>query len=516
MKKKTLFLTILVSVSTFLVSCGEQQEMDDSNTSNVTPVSTRAFSADEVSISNPTLQTDWENVKVIKLNRGGDTDAPWVYKEGNSIDIPLNYRTDIKKEDGWIMLSHTMIYQVTTDPDYILFYNKYTGILKGFYFNRQNINNQSFLWALEAKNPTSIFCSNALIQGPMNTTQTYVTSSNIVRSSNFDFGQLNPGWNCFSFELCYGTLNNAPIISVKGFNTEESTINLSGNYSGEVVIPVTSEEPSGLKSLVSGISKVVGVGAAIIPQLRVVSTAISVASGIMGHTSLYKSKTNVTNIRATSSGKVELTGTSFTSLKGAATEIYDIDLKRLNNNNELGVWNLSATPEVVYPKCSRLMRAVLPTTPDDNDHFGYDIGNVNLDISDLYSLIVVNPALLSEINSYRIVEKTFFTQGFLRFKSLASAENYYPTDFEFYIKYNSSTYDKIQSLKRYHVNSPDDFTNMLLCLTIEFSYKNGSTVLSSRVFKPNFKCIDNMSDIKQSNSNAYFVYLSPTPEGPSE
>ncbi|WP_321480587.1 hypothetical protein [uncultured Bacteroides sp.] len=508
---------MLLSVSLFLVSCGDQQAMENLKTSDLSTASTRAFSADEPSVSNPALQTDWENVKIIKLNGPGnmEIDAPWVYKEGNSMNIPLSYCQDIKKEDGWTMLSHTMIRQNMDYPNYMLFYNKYTGILKGFYYNLQNINNQTFIWTLNAKSPTSIFCSNTLIQEPMTATENYTTSSNIVEVTPLDYGQLNYGWNCFSFELCYSPMNNAPIVSIEGFNTETSIFNLSGDYSGEVIIPINVKKPSGLKSLVSGIGKIVGMASAIIPQLSTVSTAISAASAIMGHTSLYKSKTNMTTIRATSSGKIKLTGTSFTSKKGALTTANNIDLKRLNNNNDLGVWNLSSTPEVNYYKCSRLRRAPRPFNSTDSRE--YDITTVQLGDLDLNSLIVLNPALMNDIASYRIVKRTFFSQSPSLFTSLASASKYYPTNLGFYIAYSRPFYSEIERMMRYYVVKDSSFFDeILLSITIEISYKNGSTVLSSRVFKPNFKCIDNMNDIKQSNRNAYFVYLTPTPEGPSE
>ncbi|WP_321479217.1 hypothetical protein [uncultured Bacteroides sp.] len=490
--------------------------MEELNMSNPSTISTRALSSDEPSISNPTLQIDWENVKVIKLNGSGnmEIDAPWVFKEGNSVNIPLNYCQDIKKEDGWTMLSHTMIRQNMDYPNYMLFYNRYTGILKGFYYNPQNINNQSFVWALEANNPTSIFTSNTLIQRPMNSTEAYLTSSNIVRNSRFDFGQLSPGWNCFSFELCYGTLNNAPIVSVKGFNAQKSTIKLFGTYAGEVIIPITVKEPSGLKSLVSGIGKIVGIGSAIIPQLSTVSTAISAASAILGHTSLYKSKTNLTNIRATSSGNITLTGTSLTSLSGAATELYDIDLKRLNNNNELGVWNLSATPEFTYPMYKEVSAFL-----DENRNIEYYSGYIGVSKSRLKSLIVINPKLKAEIDNVQIENAVFFTKYPSRYLiSHNGVDTYYPTHLDYYlqpsrpIKYSNSlayVYDTSKAL------FDTVLEDLLLNITIKITYKNGNVLLSSRVYKPRFKSVDNKNEIinsiKASGRNAYMLRsLSPS------
>lgn len=41
------------------------------------------------STSNPDLYEDWENVQTIMLNQGNlDVYAPWVVRQGNSVNIP--------------------------------------------------------------------------------------------------------------------------------------------------------------------------------------------------------------------------------------------------------------------------------------------------------------------------------------------------------------------------------------------------------------------------------------------
>jgi len=501
MKRKKLLATICICISAFLISCNKQ-DIEQEVVNNSRPL-TKALSADEQSISNPNLHEDWENITTVKLNSGGEIDAPWVVKGGNSMNIPLNYRTDIKKEDGWIMLSHTLLNQSSLEPNYILLYNKNTGIIKGFYYNRDNIKNQSFLWVLESQNPTSIFLSNATIQEPFNTLNNYMTSSNIVENSNFDYGQLNQGWNCFSFELPYGSINNSPIISIKGYNNENSSLKLSGTYSGEVVIPVTSEEPSGLKSLVTNIGKIVGTASAIIPQLKTVSTAISVASGIMGATSLYKSKTKVTNIRATSSGKIQLDGTSFTLFGGASTSINNIDLRKLNGNNELGVWNLKKIPSITINKYAIGLQKMEPEIGDNDLVTIYR--QIDLAPTIDKSFIEINPSLLPLIKDYNVSTDYFFCKNW---NSMLSAIDYTQLSTNWYCSkipngrieikhtYNRSSYQfnnnrPVVPYLSYMREFPETYVN----IQVEIEFNDGNIFNSSRVYKLNGQIIDNTKDI---------------------
>ena len=507
MKREKLLATICICISALLISCNKQ-DIDQEVVNTSRPL-TKALSANEQSISNPTLHNDWENISIIKLNGGGEIDAPWVVKEGNSINIPLNYRTDIKKEDGWIMLSHTLLNQSSLEPNYILLYNKNTGIIKGFYYNRENIKNQSFIWVMESQNPTSVFLSNTTIQEPFNTLNSYMTSSNIVENSSFDYGQLNQGWNCFSFELPYGSINNSPIISIKGYNNESSTLNLSGVYSGEVVIPVTSEEPSGLKSLVSKIGSVVGAASAIIPQLKTVSTAISVASGIMGATSLYKSKTKVTNIRATSSGTINLSGTSFTLFGGASTSINNIDLRRLNGNNELGVWSLKKNPSIAINKYAVGLQKMEPEIEDNDLITIYR----QIDLCPFIdkSFVEINPVLLPLIKDYKVSTSFFFCKNG---RSKLSGIDYMQksTDWNFAkipnerieieYSYNKNSYSFPNNYPTVaYLSYMNEFPETFVNVQVEIEFNNGNILNSSRVYKLDGKIIDNSKDILSSHRN---------------
>lgn len=470
-----LFFTCMV-----IFSCQEEVILEQKSIDN-SPIQTRALSIDEPSVSNPDLHNNWENITTLFLNGGGDIDAPWVYKEGVSMNIPLNYRTDVKKEDGWTMLSHTLIRSTSREPNYILLYNKKTGVLKGFYYNENPENNNSFLWAMEATSPTSIFPSNELLQKPLNSTYKYITTSNIVEQSTFEFSELNAGWNAFSFELSYGTVNNNPVISIKGYNNQQSLITGSGKYSGEVIIPVAGGA-TGFASMMSVLQGTTGVTATFLSKISTVKEAIGLVGTVLGNTSLYKK--SATNIRATSSGKFNLEASSFSSLGGMVFSLNNITLRRLNGNNDLGLWALSKNPTYICNKYNKAYGSGTNYT-----------ASIGMNCNELISTIIINPLVKSSIADYKVISTQFFVKTPNQYSYIKLADNIYCLDYSNKGSVSLTKYtDWIPTPKTNCYITPKD--SFCVNITVEFTYNDGSTFISSRNFDANIRLIDNSSILK--------------------
>jgi hypothetical protein len=108
-------------------------------------LASRAIVDDEsISLINPTLMYDWENVDTIVLSNplnGGipkRVTTPWV--NGTTSTLSTDFRYDILKENGWRMLFHTFKEQ-GTDPgqNYMCFYNQLTGFIKIFYYYEKHL-----------------------------------------------------------------------------------------------------------------------------------------------------------------------------------------------------------------------------------------------------------------------------------------------------------------------------------------------------------------------------------------
>lgn len=189
-----------------LVAC-----QNDLNLNSGSP-NTRAI-ADEsrVSVSNPDLLSNWENVQTITLNTIGTptqnrkVTSPW--SDGASIQLSDKFRKDIKQEDGWKMLFHTFK-EVGLDEkqNYMCLYNIFTGYLKFFYYYEGEQKSQGTQWYIRTSNGENTKLFN--LTDYITKVDTAQCEHNSVLLSNLTGDPTNgiiPGWNGFEFEVPYCT-----------------------------------------------------------------------------------------------------------------------------------------------------------------------------------------------------------------------------------------------------------------------------------------------------------------------
>ncbi|MCD8176856.1 MAG: hypothetical protein LUE98_05285 [Tannerellaceae bacterium] len=453
-------------------------------------VQTRALSYEYASVSNPDLHNNWETVDKIILNGGGlQIDPPWKMVAGNSMDIPDEFRMDIKRTDGWEMLSHTLINSNSDEPNYILFYNKLRGILKGFYYHPVAVGNNSFVWLLESKTPSSILPSNKRTQGIFNSTGKYATTSNVIKQSNANFGHLNKGWNGFSFELVYGNINNKPTIDIKGFNNLESQIKLNGTYTGQVLVPnIEKSDPAGgFDKILKGLGGVVGFVGNFFPPVKSIGRGISVAGSAIGSASGYFSSENTVYTTLNTSGQIELDGTSITNLGGSVPPLSNVPLQTIVNKNEsLGLWSLKQQPEYSYNQyliLNRIEQGYFVTYPTFTPQ------------TPIESLIVVNPTL--PIKSFKVINIDLIALSKPSFcTSIEVTKDCYFVNSQTYVRgndpYRESKSDVVYFYPAYSIPS-----KTIINITVEFDYGNDKKVVSSRSFDMGWTKIQNSSILNE-------------------
>lgn len=489
-------LSTLVCILLGFISCENEEVYLSTPTEKeqASVIQTKALSTDYPSVSNPTLHDNWENVRTIYLNNGPEIDAPWVIKEGNSMNIPDDFRIDIKKEDGWKLLGHSMIKRESGEPNYIFLYNKKRGLLKMFYYNLTEQKNNNFIWIMEStKGATSIFPTNTGLQGPLNSKYEYVATSNVLRNSDFNFGALYKGWNACSFVLVYGTIDKEPLISIKGYNDEKGTINLSGTFSGSLEIEVPQNNPNPFDAIAGKLAPITS----LLPGAWHITEGISLASAAIGGLSVFETA-SFTTIKGRMSGTSELTGSVITPLAGSVHTTDIINLRRINNNEDLGVWNLSKTPSFEYPLYERL-------SPDPS--FPYTIkvrGNLNLyPKEDLTSLVQINPIVASLIKSYRVVDYKFtFPKPEINYRGRIRISDkcfYYP-----FISFSAEYVTNNDPSTTYILkHTPESIPN--LTVTVEFIYNDGSKMIESRNYPINIVPRNNDYIINQVSGNYYII-----------
>ncbi len=419
---KKIFLVILVLFA--VLSCEKRMNYIPDENVNVSAV-TKSLVPIVTSTSNPDLIDNWENITSIKLNGGGVSDAPWIYLPGNSMNIPDYFRFDIKKEDSWKMVYHTLTDVESTEPNYIIFYNDKTGILKVFYYSRAYENNQGLYWVLEADRPTYLIQSNTITQNYQK--NKFITTSNVIdHNSISELGHLNPGWNAFYFELPYCYEDNTDLkMSIYAYNVEVSDIYLIGNFTGNLNIPkeLLEEEPttssisfftkaaSSILMAYSSISSFIGVT---VKRLTEISSGLSNTSQFFKGISTRLGKTGTINIQGAINGKVNLIGQDTIVKSGLVMSINNIPF----NNPEFGLWNMRKP--TLYSSNYYIVKLPIQNNDpycdvyhklsfDRNDDSGFMFPEQPA--TTLESYIDINPNIEDQIQSYRVVDASIFFQN---------------------------------------------------------------------------------------------------------
>lgn len=315
----------------------------------------------------------WDTTSISLPGISNPVTLPWY--SGASTQIPYYLLADYKPEDGWEMIYN---YCIDTPPgevnkSYIIFYDKFTGILRVFYYNNNDVvtANTTF-WRLEITKPTSLLNAVGPISLPISeridNPVVYVTNLTSVPSKS-----IARGWNCFDVELAYDdklALGDAHF-NIGVYNMIEGKINLTGDINlktdGTIVTHVSSQYPGWVGSA----SKVAGRGAKsflekMLAKTSLKSSIVNIVSG--GFSSLISTgakyflgslvgkddKSFDSNVQLTTTGKVGLAGDfeilttpnilplSNNSMPGCVKGSNDSFLPSYDHS--LGVWNVEKLP----------------------------------------------------------------------------------------------------------------------------------------------------------------------------
>ena len=372
--------TIIILSTIIMAACSVEEEITF-NMNNSSPTS-RSSITDE-STTNPTLMTDWENVNQIVLYNGSVIDAPWV--QGTTLSSTSEFATDIKKEDGWVMLYHTFK-ALNTYPNvnYIALYNRLTGFLKFFYYQESYIsNNNGGMWYYQTSNgmPTSLFNLNNYVALPNDASNKYnfVATSNISTTPTDGFKN---GWNGFEIEVPYTTdYTNIPF-TLSSYNQRVITHEFTGLSNSETTgtITRTVNKESGLFKAIStiggwGAKEIVNkfiqkdtsevnkgkIGTKILNEIADLSNGDYTSAISAGLKFLFGSSTVVdtAKVNLTTNTKIQLSGQSTEITTGGPITnglvyLHEAAERTIGEDHFLGVWTLSTTPKVAFSRYSRI------------------------------------------------------------------------------------------------------------------------------------------------------------------
>lgn len=372
----------------------------------------------------------WDTTNISLLGINTPVTLPWY--NGASTQIPSYMLHDYRPEDGWEMVYN---YCINISPgeigkNYIIFYNKFTGILRTFYYNNYDVTIASTtFWKVTLNSSTSLFngigSNSLIISKRFNNPSVYVTNLTVVPSKS-----VARGWNCFDVELAYDDQikNTNSQFSISAYNKTNGNIDLHGAINLESDGTIVTQLGSQYPNWVNNASKAVGNGAKNFVEKKLEKSSLGktvtniinggvsslVSSGakwflgsLVGkQDNTYSSSVQITTLgNVTLSGNIESLNTpnilplANNPLPGCVKNSNDSFLP--SYDKPLGVWGVEKLPKIhVYPKT---LWGLSNNTPH-SQYNKYELYNFHQE--ELYYFypdslkIKINPTVLELIEHY--------------------------------------------------------------------------------------------------------------------
>ena len=383
---------------------------------------------------------NWETNPYVSLTNGQTRILPWY--SGATTQIPDFILNDYKKEEGWELL-YNFLSGTENGQNYLFFYNKFTGIIRTYYFLADDVTaGSNGMWGLSFTSQNALLNNVGYFATPINE----LSQDPLAISSNLSLDAttkgISRGWNAFDTEITYDPDAAAKIIKMRVFSTTSniSQVSLSGDVqlssAGTIVSVGTknglqdaanSSAKSGgdaakdyIKSKVksdssSFIKKIFGSAASVViggGVKEIINAGINLLFGsFIGK----KSETTSTNqkIEFKTNGTLNLLGTisstsanNVSSIAGLYTPGTRPDLSNFLLpcfDKQLGVWNLESKPVLLT---SQQATGGNHLPPDDDlyqRHYFLDASSIK---------VKINPDLIPEIESYEVSTDLFYYDQF--------------------------------------------------------------------------------------------------------
>lgn len=361
---KNIRKTILIILSaTLFACCSDYEDLEMPNANSCDNIYTRAAQPD----------SSWTGKDICIINGSKEVKAPW--SELSVTLIPYEIRKDVYEEDGWdILFSSVQIkdYErnynyssVNEGANYIIFYNRYSGFLKGFCYIDEDVSpNNCGVWHISTNEPTKLFNFVGDFATPYNgTPRNGIYTTNITEESVA--GGFTRGWNCFMVELAYDADSDNQHLNISGISLNQATYDFTGNliFNTTGTYVTTSSTPQ--NPILTGIASAAGEGVknviekwetdnnvqqsstrSIVSSLVATGVTTLISNGLnkVFRSITGSSKTTNNDITLSSKGEASVAGTSQVPASGIIVPLSGISLNTLGY--DLGVWNVSTAPRI--------------------------------------------------------------------------------------------------------------------------------------------------------------------------
>lgn len=244
-KKTFLSIALTLFIATSFISC-EKNVLLPQNESNHSSVahSNEGLIAypKKQKVRNRSIESTWDDWTKVQLASGDSVYVPWNNKYVSTA-IPVDIRQDVKSRSGWELIAHTVNGYGESGMNYLIFHNKYTGILKVFYYleSGNSALQNTAIWKLHFEVPQSCLAfseSYARLCTDKDISDIYL--GNIT---NDDSKGYTIGWNCFQTELAYDPDLTSGTLQIIPSSMTTSKVELEGSIETEtkgLIISATS------------------------------------------------------------------------------------------------------------------------------------------------------------------------------------------------------------------------------------------------------------------------------------
>lgn len=422
-----------------LISCQE-----DDNKIGVLPQEQDGNIISKVPNATANNTLDWENTTTITFGNGNIKTLPWY--NGSITPAPNYILTDFRKVDGWELLYNFCNQPIDQGKWYLIFYNKFTGKIRSYYFLEDPVAGGSDgVWGLMTTNTHSLLNNTGYFAYPINcpVTNPFVYTTNI--STNATNKAIAKGWNVFETEITYDPNSSSkPIwMSIQPSENNISNITIAGSFNSKSEGTIVSSSSSSFVSSILG-AAAKGAGNVAGDWIKsacglkdnsnaFIKVGVGALSGIMsgGTDKLINAGVNLVfgsfisrfSQPSTSTSKLEFKTNGSITLSGTITSSQASNAVSVNNlvvpgtqrtpidnifplfDKKLGVWNLANKPIVKQSN-----KAMLNGVGDGSYPLYYYSRWSYLDETSIN--VVINDDLLPEIVKYEVSTDLIYYKKF--------------------------------------------------------------------------------------------------------
>lgn len=376
----------------------------------------------------------WDDWKKVKLASGDSVYVPWNNRFTSST-IPAEIRQDINSNKGWNLIAHTVNGYGEPGMNYLIFHNRYTGILKVFYYlepTHSALQNTA-IWKLHFEVPQSCLAFSETFASI--STKKDVNDIYLGNITNDDSKGYTVGWNCFQTELAYDPDLTKGTLQIIPSSMTTSSIQLSGGIEtkteGLIISATTSNIMNGaVKSTANFVGKEAekwaqkAVAEKLFKQIGslVVKGAGSlVSSGISNLLGSFiggfnKQQQTTQSVQLRTNGTVTLDGEIKTLQTGLVSPL-SLSIAP-EDVGTLGAWCMIETPMLL------LFPYALHEQQDPNNSYiqHYNGATVSYRVPD-NSKLIINPDLRPHLKSYEVNAALFENYDFRKNDALNQGFN---------------------------------------------------------------------------------------------